>query len=360
MRRTMRALVWNTLVLLTVLAIDTSPTSAQQPYAPAAPPTAAPRAQQPPTAQPYTAPRQGQPGQPAPLPRQAQAPANPAQPQPAAQQQPQQQQPPAPHPQPFPPLTAAEQADLDVTLSAWEKATQKIKYMHCKFTRWEDNLVFKNKQQIVSTGEIKYRAPDKGMYRVDPKPEESGPTEHWICDGVSVFEFDAKQKLVIERVLPRALQGKAIVDGPLPFLFSADAAKLKQRYWLRIVTPEKDREVAVWIQAFPRHQPDAANFRDATMILRRSDMQATHLQVVMPGGKSQTVHAFTDTDTSDNVVKNFLAGDFAKPKLQAGWKLVQAKPPVQQEPLQPQQQQPPTQARVGVKPRGVPAPTGPQ
>ena len=51
--------------------------------------------------------------------------------------------------------------------------------------------------------------------------------EHWVCDGKSVFEYRHDQKQLVERPIPPQLQGKAIVDGPLPFLFGAEAAKLK-------------------------------------------------------------------------------------------------------------------------------------
>ena len=46
--------------------------------------------------------------------------------------------------------------------------------------------------------------------------------------------------------MPPELQGKAIVDGPLPFLFGADAQKLKQRYYLRIITPRTRKAKSGW------------------------------------------------------------------------------------------------------------------
>ena len=55
-----------------------------------------------------------------------------------------------------------------------------------------------------------------------------------MCDGKSVFEYRHQDKHLVERPIPKELQGQSIVDGPLPFLFGAEAAKLKARYWLRI------------------------------------------------------------------------------------------------------------------------------
>ena len=59
--------------------------------------------------------------------------------------------------------------------------------------------------------------------------QENAIGEHWVCDGTSIYEYRTEQKQLVERPIPKEMQGKAIVDGPLPFLFGAEAAKLKQR-----------------------------------------------------------------------------------------------------------------------------------
>ena len=84
-------------------------------------------------------------------------------------------------------------------------------------------------------------------------PIEEDRADHWICDGKSVFQYIPKQKKLVEHKLPPDMQGKSIVDGPLPFLFGAEAKKLRQRYWLRIVTPPNIKN-QVWLEAFPRFQ----------------------------------------------------------------------------------------------------------
>ena len=43
------------------------------------------------------------------------------------------------------------------------------------------------------------------------------------------------------------LQGKAIVDGPLPFLFGAEAKKLKERYWLKVDSQPKQDPNQIWL-----------------------------------------------------------------------------------------------------------------
>ena len=144
-------------------------------------------------------------------------------------------------------LSPQEQADLDGLLKAWEQQSQGVKYFKCTFNRLEYNPAFANgnPNQLTteSHGEIKFAAPDKGMFRVlnmfnfvqDPKTQKYKkqpiqPTEWWTCDGKSMFQVDAAKKEVVETPLPPNMQGTAIADGPLPFVFGAKAEALKKRY----------------------------------------------------------------------------------------------------------------------------------
>ena len=49
----------------------------------------------------------------------------------------------------------------------------------------------------------------------------------------------AEKKLKVHP-LPKEMQGEAIADGPVPFIFGAKADKMKQRYWIRDVTPKEE------------------------------------------------------------------------------------------------------------------------
>ena len=57
--------------------------------------------------------------------------------------------------------------------------------------------------------------------------------EYWVCDGGAIYQFDSRTKTVTETQLPPELRGKAIGEGPLPFMFGAKAATMKQRYWIQ-------------------------------------------------------------------------------------------------------------------------------
>jgi TIGR03009 family protein len=214
-------------------------------------------------------------------------------------------------------LTADQQVEVDAALVAWEQRSKTIKTLKAEFTRWEYDTVFGkmddqgNPIPVQKQGLMKYSAPDKGLYQV---LDEGG--EHWVCDGRSIFEFNHGKKQLIERVLPPELQGKAISDGPLPFLFGAEAEKLKRRYFIRLVTPS-DVEGQVWLEGYPRYPGDAANFQRATLILDARTMLPFAIEIFLPNGKSRTVHQFDNQKVNDPL--GFLAGDFSKPKLPRGW-----------------------------------------
>jgi hypothetical protein len=124
---------------------------------------------------------------------------------------------------------------------------------------------------------------------------------------------------VIERTLPPEMRGKAIADGPLPFLFGAKAERLKQRYFLRLVTPPTVKNQH-WLEAYPRFQADASNFYKAQLILSADKLMPGAIQITEPDGKTNTVYVLTDVTV--NGLWAAIGPDFAKPKAPLGWKRV--------------------------------------
>lgn len=226
-------------------------------------------------------------------------------------------------------LTPQEEAVLNNVLEYWEKSTTKVKDFTCKFRRQEFLVTLQNKNDPnydpkkptrENTGELRYGAPDRGMYRVDG----DGP-EKWICDGRSIFAYDYSQKVQTEYKLPQHLWGKAISDGPIPFLFGQSPAKIKQRYFVRIITPEQYQKHQIWIQAFPRFSP--TEFNRAELVLSTKDMMPLALRTFANNGVDNTVHYFSDVVV--NNLLGFLAGDPFKPTVDRGWKkeVIEAPPP---------------------------------
>jgi TIGR03009 family protein len=197
------------------------------------------------------------------------------------------QQPPAP---PFQ-LTPEQQADVDRVLRSWEQYSARVKRFECQFTRFEYDGVFGDPNRPrEDQGEVKYAAPDKAMFRILGDAQNVRP-EHWICDGKSIFQYDFSKKQIVEYKLPPEMQGSAIADGPVPFLFGAKAERLKQRYFLRVIA-EQSNNSEVWLQAFPRTQEEAKNFHHAEVILAVEQMLPNAIQLHQPNGKSRTVYRF--------------------------------------------------------------------
>ncbi|NQU21531.1 MAG: TIGR03009 domain-containing protein [Candidatus Nealsonbacteria bacterium] len=252
---------------------------------------------------------------------------------PPARTQPVQQQPAIPFR-----LTPQEETYLDRVLNVWEQHSGKVKTFSCDFTRFEYDPVFGSADgpRFVDEGEIKYKTPDKGMFRVlktlkkgkrlNIEPERA---DHWICDGKSAFVYDHKTKNLREFKLPPDMQGKAITNGPLPFLFGAEAAKLKQRYYMRVITPP-DVKDQLWLEAYPRWQQDAANFKRVELILTIKDMMPSALQTYAPNGKNRTVYQFSKLKANDNDPLEFLRGDPFRASTPLGWKKVVEQTPAEQ------------------------------
>lgn len=185
-------------------------------------------------------------------------------------------------------LSPQQAAQLDEALGAWEQRNKEVKSFECKFTCWKYDAVFGNGREPKTTdhGIIKYAAPDKGLFKI-----EGDRAEQWICDGRVIFEYNYPKKTITEHHLPPHMQGKAISDGPLPFVFGTEAQKLKQRYFLRLITP-RDADGEIWIEAFPRFQRDAAEFQKAEVILKADGMLPFAIQLYMPSGKERTSYQF--------------------------------------------------------------------
>ena len=240
-------------------------------------------------------------------------------------------------PQPPAPLSPQEQAALDRLLAAWEARNAAVSTWSCTFHKWEynawspadaagDRLAFAE-----STGELKYAAPDKGLFRVRESkqwnPEarryevrggEAG--EHWVCNGESIYEFRHAERQLRETKLPPEMRGKAISDGPLPFVFGAKADTLRKRYFMRIITPPEVRD-QVWLEALPRYQADAANFSKVELILQARDLMPFAIQIYKPGGQDRDVYQF-DPRTSLIDKSLDMLRDFAKPTTPFGYKYI--------------------------------------
>ncbi len=228
-------------------------------------------------------------------------------------------------------------AALERLLVAWEARNASVTTWSCGFYKWEYNawspadaggerLAFSE-----STGEIKYAAPDKGLFRVKESKQWNGETkryetrvgeagEHWVCNGTSIYEFRHSERQLRETKLPPEMQGKAISDGPLPFVFGAKAQTLKKRYRMRIITPPGVAD-QIWLEAQPRLQADGANFSKVELILQARDLMPFAMQIYKPGGQDRDVYQF---DPRTNLIDKGLdmIRDFSRPMTPLGYTFI--------------------------------------
>jgi TIGR03009 family protein len=314
-------------VLVLAVVVWSWPAAAQQASRPAAPPRIAERA--PPRGGVVRA-SNNEP--------QAQPPANPRAAQPAS----------AGPPQPPFQLTDAQQQLLDQILKQWEKHSDRVKSFKCTFGVWEVNQAFgppeNNYVLTEGQGEIKFKAPDQGTYKIKSQvewdaqkkayvPRSSELLDHWVCNGKSIFEYNAQKRQVIERPLAPELQGKAIANGPLPFVFGAKADQLQRRYWMRDITPGDEVNNKIRLEAWPKFQQDAANFHHAIVILNHRDFMPDALRIVLPDGRNTQDYKFENTVVNNPLA--ILTGDFLPPLTPLGWTKVIEQPASQQAPPPP-------------------------
>jgi hypothetical protein len=129
---------------------------------------------------------------------------------------------------------------------------------------------------------------------------------------------------MIVHKLPPELQGKAIADGPLPFLFGSDAQQLKKRYFLRIVTPRDVQGHQIWLEAYPRFQQDAANFHHAQFIIGTEGMTPFALKLIQPDTKNFIVYQFFEIVMNDPM--RMFRGDPFRAVRPLGWQSLVEEP----------------------------------
>ena len=261
-------------------------------------------------------------------------------------------------------IPAAEQAWLDQVLNKWEVDSATVQNFYTDFERDIHNqfgpggeLPYKKEQ-----GKLGYTRPDKGSIQIveslvwtakpQPAPAPGAPPvrvqgdwvkqqgevpgDHWVCDGKQVYEYRPIDKELVVKPIPVEMQGKNIIDGPLPFLFGAEAEKLKQRYWIR---PAKElcSEKFIGLHAKPKFQKDAANSSDIWIVLRnepKKPLMPAGLRIRHPNGSWDEYRFTLEKAQVNGRLAAFLEPLFRTPRTPFGWQKVVE--PMQQAPVQAQ------------------------
>jgi TIGR03009 family protein len=216
-------------------------------------------------------------------------------------------------------LTPGEQEYVEKVLKAWEYYSNQILTFDTKFALRTYDSTFQTPgggpvQPRVSQGVLKYKKSDLGLFSI-----EGDRPEKWLCDGDAIFQYKYDQKVLVEYPLAPEAKGHALENGPMPFVFGAPAAKLKERYWIRPIAPPEGVKDQIWLKIYPRRRDDAAEYREADLILSTKSLTPMGVKLYSPNGQTEKSFTFFDTVINQNDLLGFLKGDPFKPNLPSGW-----------------------------------------
>jgi hypothetical protein len=116
----------------------------------------------------------------------------------------------------------------------------------------------------------------------------------------------------------------------LPFLFGAEAAKIKQRYWIRPLPIPPEVKGEYWLEAFPKTRQDAANYQKVHVIIDHKDFLPKALIIFDRNfdparNPARTTFSFENRDVNWSVALeqlNIFHQEFYEPRAPLGWKKV--------------------------------------
>lgn len=215
--------------------------------------------------------------------------------------------------------TEEELNQLNDFLVRWEEFGKNVKRVSCEVHMREfDSVLQQNSKRPVAHtwGQFRFISPNKLMYHIrgefvysDEKPEgewKEGQNEWMIVLNSKEFiQYDYKNKKVV--VFPVASEEQdmdlTMDNGQFPLFFVAKADSLKDRFYMRIITPANKQKDEVWIEAFPRYCRDAQQFRSITVILGLKDLQPTYMRRLGVNGKSRTDLTFKNVSVNKGLWK---------------------------------------------------------
>lgn len=228
---------------------------------------------------------------------------------------------------------------MEQFLIDWENKTELIKKLSAKVRTEETNTTFGVKK--LGTGEVKFVTPDKASYHIKPVEitEEmkaaakkkgditldSADEERFVSTGKEIYRINDREKTYEKIPIPPNMQGKRIIDGPLPFLFGMKAEEAKRRYKFYPLKPSAKIPDSVWLIVIPRRQADLQNYKQAMVILNKRTFVPIAVKTTDLAGTTSKVYMFGDKNNKIkiNPRKMIWQGAFIKPNVR-GYKQIQA------------------------------------
>lgn len=254
----------------------------------------------------------------------------------------------------FLPLAPDHEQFLGQLLDHWEKTSSQIKRLTCEFQRWDYDPTYCNWRNPgdnrlaaarIVRGKIQYGAPDKAdsqsletwefagtkdnagveaHYRQNAAEEAR---ERWMCDGTAIFEYDFSNKKLYEIAIPAELQGEALSQSPLPFLFGAKRTEMQERFWMRVSTPQGVGN-EYWIEAWPKRRDDAVNYQRVEIVISGEDFLPKSIHIYSrdyDAARSPVSHhfEFSNKRVNDQLtgIRDFF-GVFIRPQTPIGFERV--------------------------------------
>lgn len=227
-----------------------------------------------------------------------------------------------------PPMAPELQEQLDQLLESWSAASERITRLEGRHFRIVYDTEFEVERQ--SEGEFAYEKPDKGRIDITPvlitpeliaarlkeardskaekrksqvrlkrngDPYDLAVTqpEQWSCDGQRVYSLDLEKKEALVAQLPAVMQGRNIMDSPLPFLFGMPPETAKRRFTIFFAGSQFDpRSGRAYLTIFPRLPQDGNSWKQADIILDLKEFLPVAVQLLDPAGTKVTVYKFRD------------------------------------------------------------------
>ena len=214
--------------------------------------------------------------------------------------------------------------ELEQLLRDWAAASEKIQRLEGEHLRRVYDMTYEIEK--LSQGRFFFETPDKGRINISPveiteamlskrasgelpakkrkdgKPFEvkSDQEECWSCDGLRVYDMNVAQKQARVAQLPSDLQGKNIMDSPLPFLFGMPPEKAKRRFAMSLLRPIDPKSGRASLHILPRLPQDAGNWASADVILNLKTFLPDAVQLVDPAGTKITVYIFSSLKVNEN------------------------------------------------------------
>lgn len=232
----------------------------------------------------------------------------------------------------------------DALLRQWSESSDGINALDGAVLR----IVYENTfcTESRSIGKLSYEKPDKGFIIFAPEPvtpqilqarekqvedalREGKPSpvmqnrqtgkpyqltpdsanEFW-CDGKKVYEIDKDAKEAIIADLPPQLNGRNIMESPLPFFFGMPPERANRRFEIGFSAGAAPKPDAVQVQlvVFPNEPQDAQKWHHADVILNLQTYLPVAVRVYDPAQTRVTVYSFADLKVNP---RSLLARNYA-------------------------------------------------